>query len=156
MTATSRQKPNRGCSYGNVIGSGSALTRAADLWVVVLLLTVPALARTQNQGKICVKVDKVGKAPGVWSGILASTQWLDAKIIASSSKEYKVGDNLSFGMYVVHGDRFADRQSPRLNPKIIYPGAILTIVTRTSCRTNGRAGWVYTCIQKGCNRTAGP
>lgn len=156
MTATSRQKPNRSCSYGNVIGSWSALTRAADLWVVVLLLTMPALARTQNQGKICVKIDKVGKAPGVWSGILASTQWLDARIIASSSKEYKVGDSLYFGMYVVQGDKFADSDSPRLSPKIIFSGAILTIGTAASCRTNGHAGWVYTCIKKGCNRTARP
>ena len=129
---------------------------AGDFLAVVLLLTVPVLAQTQNQKKICVKVDKVGNAPGVWSGIIASTQWLDTKVITSPSKEYKVGDNLSFGMYVVQGDKFADNQLPRLNPKIIYPGAILTIDTKASCRANGRAGWVYTCVKKGCNRNARP
>jgi hypothetical protein len=59
-------------------------------------------------------------------------------------------------MYVVHGDKFADSSSPRLNPKIIYPSAILTIDTKASCRANGGEGWVYTCIKKGCKEVSGP
>jgi hypothetical protein len=119
-------------------------------------LTASVPAQRQKHEKICVAVDKVGNPPGVWGGIIASTQWLDTKVIASSSKEHKVGDNLSFGMYVVQGDKFADSNLPRLNPKIIYPGAVLTIDTKARCRVNGQAGWVDTCIKKGCDRTSRP
>jgi len=69
-----------------------ALMRARYGLAVMLLLTMPVLAQVKNKEEICVKIDKVGEAPGVWSGLIASTQWLDATVIASSSKDYKVGD----------------------------------------------------------------
>jgi hypothetical protein len=152
MNATSRQTPNRSCSYRTVNRPVSVFKVAGDFLTMVLLLTVPLLAQNQNPEKICVKVDKVGKAPGIWSGIIPSTQWLDATVIGSSSNAYKVGDNLSFGLYVVHGDKFADSESPRLDSKIIYPGATLTVDTKASCRVNDGNGWISTCTRKGCSR----
>jgi hypothetical protein len=121
---------------------------------VLLLLTIPALAQIHNRNEICVKVDKVGESPGFWSGIVASTQLLDATVIASSSKGYKIGDKISFGIYVVHGDRFADSQTPRLNPRIIFAGAVLTLGTKDGCRVEGHTDWVYSCVKIGCSKRA--
>jgi hypothetical protein len=120
--------------------------------IAVLLLTLPVLAQVHSREEICIRIDKVGDAPGVWSGVIASTQWLDATIIASSSKGYKVGDKISFALYVVQGDKFADRQKPQLNPKIIFAGATLTLGTKESCRVDGGKGWGYTCVTKGCRK----
>jgi len=122
---------------------------------VVLFLTVSVFAQIRNREEICVRIDKVGEAPGEWSGILAATQWLDATVIASSSKDHKVGDKIYFGLNVVQGDEFADSQTPRLNPKIIHAGAVFTIDTKASCRAEGYKGWVYGCIKKGCSRATG-
>jgi hypothetical protein len=119
--------------------------------VVVLLFAIPVLAQVQRRETICIRIDKVGEAPGFWSGIVAATQWIDATVVASSSKDHKVGDKITFGLYVVQGDKFADRQTPRLNPKLIYAGATLTPDTKASCRTDGSKGWVYTCIKMGCS-----
>src|SRR4051794_420094 len=85
-----------------------ALTMTGFYLSIVLLLAIPVVAEAQNREDICVKIDKVGEAPGMWSGILAATQWLDATVIFSPNKDYKIGDKLSFGMYVVQGDKFAD------------------------------------------------
>jgi hypothetical protein len=123
--------------------------------VVVLLLTMSVFAQARNREEICVRIDKVGEAPGEWSGILAATQWLDATVIASTSKDHKVGDKISFGLNVVQGDEFADSQRPRLNPKIIHAGAVLKIDTEASCRAEGYKGWVYGCIKKGRSRATG-
>jgi hypothetical protein len=112
------------------------------------------LAQAQNHEDMCVRIDKVGAAPGVWSGILLSTQWLNATVVVSTSREYKVGDKLSFGMNVVQRDKFADAHTPRLNPKIIHAGAVLTLDTKASCRADGSTGWVATCIKKGCSTQA--
>lgn len=131
-----------------------ALMRARYGLAVMLLLTMPVLAQVKNKEEICVKIDKVGEAPGVWSGLIASTQWLDATVIASSSKDYKVGDKISFGLYVVQGDKFADSQTPRLNPKVIFAGAILTLGTQESCRADGSKGWIFTCVKKGSSKQA--
>jgi hypothetical protein len=129
-----------------------ALKQVCYCLAVLLLLSMPSSAQTYNRDEICVRVDKVGESPGFWSGIVASTQWLDATVIASSSKGYKVGDKISFGLYVVQGDKFADRQTPRLNPKIIFAGAILTLGTKDGCRADGSTGWVYSCVKIGCSK----
>jgi hypothetical protein len=129
-----------------------ALKQVYYCLAVLLLLSMPSSAQTHNRDEICVRVDKVGESPGFWSGIVASTQWLDATVIASSSKGYKVGDKISFGLYVVQGDKFADRQTPRLNPNIIFAGAILTLGTKDGCRADGSTGWVYSCVKIGCSK----
>jgi hypothetical protein len=121
---------------------------------ILLLVTIPALAQIHNRDEICVKVDKVGESPGFWSGIVASTQWLDATVIASSSKGYKAGDKISFGIYVVYGGKLADSQTPQLNPKIIFAGAVLTLGTKDGCRVEGHTDWVYSCVKIGCSQHA--
>jgi hypothetical protein len=131
-----------------------ALKQTRYCLAILLLLTIPALTQTHNRDEICVKLDKVGESPGFWSGIVASTQWLDATVIASSSKGYKVGDKISFGIYVVKGNRFADSQTPRLNPKIIFAGAVLTLGTKDGCRVEGHTDWIYSCVKIGCSKRA--
>ena len=156
MNVTHSQTFNTSCRYHAVNRSRSVLKMVSYILAILLLFIMPVLAQTQNQDRVCVRVDKVGKAPGFWSGIIASTQWVDATIIASSNKGYKVGDTISFGLYLIKGNEFADTHSPRLNPNIIYAGATLTIDTKASCRADGSKGWVYACIKKGCSRNFRP
>jgi hypothetical protein len=99
-------------------------------------------------------VDKVGESPGFWSGVIASTQWIDATVLVSSSKDYKVGEKILFGIDVVEGGKFADGQTPRLNPKIIHEGASLTLDTKASCRAEGSKGWIFACVRRGCSKQA--
>lgn len=122
------------------------------LCLTFALFSSSVSAQTDGRDEICVRVDKVGKAPGIWSGIVAATQSLDATVIASSTKEHKVGDRISFALYVVQGDAFSDRQTPQLNPKLIFVGARVTLGTGQSCRVAGSKEWIYTCIKRGCRK----
>jgi hypothetical protein len=108
-----------------------------------------------SPGEVCIRIDKVGDSPGFWSGILASTQWLDATVLASTSKAYRAGDQMTFGLDVVQDDKFANRQTPRLNPKLIFNGAMLTLQMKESCRFDGHIGWIYACVQEGCKKSCG-
>jgi len=54
-----------------------ALMRARYGLAVMLLLTMPSSCSSQEQGRNLRKIDKVGEAPGVWSGLIASTHgWM--------------------------------------------------------------------------------
>jgi hypothetical protein len=116
----------------------------------LLVLAVPVVLEAQSQEDVCIKIDKVGEAPGMWSGLLAATQWLDATVVFSPSEDFKVGDKISFGLNVVQGDKLADGQTPRLSPKIFYAGAILTVGARANCRADVSNGCIYTSVRKGC------
>ena len=129
---------------------------ACSCLTIALSFAMPIHGQSSNRGELCVRIDKVGESPGSWSGILASTQWLDATVITSSNGTNRVGDKLTFGLYVVEGDKFADRQTPRLNPKVIFNGALLTLQTKDSCRFEGHIGWVYACVKSGCRKPSGP
>jgi hypothetical protein len=109
---------------------------------------------TPQSGSMCVRIDKVGNAPGFWSGILAATQSLAATVISSSAPKYEVGDHLTFSLYVVSGDKFADPTVPQLNPQVIHNGAILTLRTSDKCMEAGHTEWAFSCVALGCAQHA--
>ena len=118
-------------------------------FVVVLSCVDLASARSAG-GANCLRIDHVNDSPGVWTGIIATEQWLDASVIQTSQKDLRVGQHVHFGIYLVEGNKLMDKSKPQLNPTVIHAGVRITI----RCQALKEDGSIYDpkCVEKGCSQ----
>ena len=82
---------------------------------------------------------------------MAATQSLAVTVITSSTRDHKVGEHLTFDLYVVKGDKLADPAFPQLNPRILHKGAMVTVQTSDECKHAGHKDCIFTCVVPGCS-----
>jgi hypothetical protein len=123
--------------------------------VAVAFLSISAgLGRgVSPNGGTCLRIEHVGNPPGVWSGVFASKQWLEATVLKTSQKDLRLGQHVRFGIYILSGNKLMDKSEPGLNPAMIHPGTRITISPH--CAPLRKDGVVYDpqCIALGCPRS---
>ena len=119
--------------------------------VLAALSTCVAVGRgVDSESGTCLRIDHVGESPGLWSGLLATEQWVDATIIRTSQKHLRIGQRVQFGVYIVKGSNLVDKSKAQLNPALIHPGARIRVSPR--CQALAERGAIYgpDCLEVGC------
>lgn len=147
-------KAIRGCfGWSLLMRSSIVAVMAAVLFIGVdRSCSSQSSAQTKSSQSICVRIELVRDARGSWSGILAAIQTLDPTVISTSTTEYKIGVQLTFGVPVVQGDKLADATIPRLNPRLVHKGTTLTLQTSEACRQPGHTDWIFSCVVLDCTK----
>jgi hypothetical protein len=109
-------------------------------------VTLPRAGSARD--RTCLRIDHVGDTPGLWTGVIATEQWLDATVIKTTQKDLRVGQHVRFGIYLVKGNKLMDKSKPRLRPAVIHAGVRITLL----CQAVKGDGAIYDpkCIQTGC------